>query len=94
MLFLSSNLKITFMESSIEISLYPLTDEFVPEVVDFIERLKKHPEMKVEANGLSTQIFGNYRKIMQVLTDEMEKTFEKKHISVCVMKILNVANRT
>ena len=82
------------MESSIEISLYPLTDEYIPEVVDFIERLKKHSEIKVEINGLSTQIFGNYRTIMQVLTDEMEITFKKNHKSVCVLKILNIANRT
>jgi len=37
---------------------------------------------------MSTQIFGEYRQVMQVLTDEIYKSFELPH-SIFVMKIIN-----
>lgn len=77
------------MKASVEISMYPLGREFIPDINDFIECLKKHEHIIVEVNGMSTQIFGEYRTIMSVLTDEIEKSFEKHGKSVFVMKIIN-----
>ena len=31
------------MHVAVEMSLYPLTGEFIPPILDFIERLKAHP---------------------------------------------------
>jgi len=77
------------MKASVEISMYPLGREFIPDIKEFIESLKKHEQIIVEVNGMSTQIFGEYRAIMSALTDEIENSFEKHGKSVFVMKIIN-----
>ena len=77
------------MKTSIEISMYPLGREFIPDIKDFIERLQQHHDIIVEVNGMSTQLFGDYRQIMSVLTDEIENSFLKHGKSVFVMKIIN-----
>lgn len=77
------------MKASVEISMYPLGREFIPDIKDFIECVKKNEQIIVEVNGMSSQIFGEYRTIMQILTDEIEKSFEKHGKSVFVMKIIN-----
>ncbi|HSV89173.1 MAG TPA: hypothetical protein VLH61_11080 [Bacteroidales bacterium] len=77
------------LKTSLEISLYPLGREFVPEIEDFISRIKGHKELICEVNGMSTQIFGDFRLIMDALTAEMEISFEKYGQSVFVLKIIN-----
>ena len=77
------------MKASVEISMYPLGREFVPDIKDFIERMKKHHGIICEVNGMSTQMFGDYREIMNALTEEMEYSFAKHGKSVFVMKIIN-----
>ena len=76
------------MTVSIDISYYPLTDIFIPHVQDFIDRLNTHKNIKVGTSGMSTQVFGNYRDVMSIITDEIEKSFELPH-SVFVLKIIN-----
>ncbi|HNW99675.1 MAG TPA: YkoF family thiamine/hydroxymethylpyrimidine-binding protein [Bacteroidales bacterium] len=76
------------MKASVEISYYPLNQEFIPHIKDFIDRINKYPELVVRTNTMSTQIFGEYKEIMNALTNEIEKSFELPH-SVFVMKIIN-----
>jgi uncharacterized protein YqgV (UPF0045/DUF77 family) len=76
------------MKISVEISYYPLNQEFVPHILAFIERLHKHEGLLVQTNGMSTQVFGQYGQVMQALQQEIEKSFELPH-SVFVVKIVN-----
>lgn len=73
---------------SVEISYYPLNEEFIPHIVDFIERLKLHRDIECRTNGMSTQVFGEYPVLMKALTTEIEKSFALPH-SVFVMKVIN-----
>lgn len=76
------------MKTSVEISYYPLDQEFVPPIKDFIHRIKQYEGLKAITNGMSTQIFGEYDELMSALTKEIRKSFENPH-SVFVMKIIN-----
>ena len=76
------------MNTSVDISYYPLEVEFIPHIKNFISRLNKHKNLVVKTNGMSTQVFGKYAEVMQVLTTEIEKSFELPH-SVFVLKIIN-----
>lgn len=76
------------MTTSIDISYYPLTEAFIPHVQDFIDRLNTYKNIKVSTSGISTQVFGGYREVMQIITDEIEKSFELPN-SVFVLKIIN-----
>lgn len=76
------------MNVSIEMSYYPLHDEFIPHIKGFIDRLNTYSKIKTKTNGMSTQVFGDYFEVMEILTNEIHKSFELPH-SVFVMKIIN-----
>ncbi len=76
------------MNVSVEMSYYPLSDSYIPKIKAFIERLNQYSELTVMTNTMSTRVFGEYRVVMGILTDEIEKSFENPH-SVVVMKIIN-----
>lgn len=76
------------MITSIEISYYPLQEEYFPPILDFIERLRKHKNIRVQSNGMSTQVFGEFRLVMEILSDEIETSFVVPQ-SVFVLKIIN-----
>jgi uncharacterized protein YqgV (UPF0045/DUF77 family) len=64
------------MIATIEISMYALTDDYEQKVIDFIQRVKQNSSIRVEVNGLSTQLFGEYDLLMDVLKNEMKHDFE------------------
>ncbi len=77
------------MECSIEISMYPLKEEFKPSIISFIKNLRKHPFIKVETNGMSTQVFGDYKRVMHAINTEMENTFLNENSVVFTLKVIN-----
>ena len=76
------------MKTSAEISYYPLNQEYVPPIREFIERINTYDGLTVRTNGMSTQIFGEYDVLMNALTSEIRQSFNHPH-SVFVMKIIN-----
>jgi uncharacterized protein YqgV (UPF0045/DUF77 family) len=76
------------MDIGVEISLYPLKDEFIPPIAGFIERLNAHGSLKIVTNSMSTQVFGDYRRVFDVLAEECRRTFESTDKAVFVMKVL------
>jgi uncharacterized protein YqgV (UPF0045/DUF77 family) len=80
------------MDIGVEISLYPLRSEFAPVIRDFIARLGRSPQLRIETNSMSTQVFGGYEEVMDVLRREVRATLEalrdESHKAVFVMKLL------
>lgn len=77
------------MNLSVEISYYPLHgDDFTEPIRAFIDRLNTHPEIETQTNGMSTQVFGNYDDVMNILHEEIKTSFENPY-SVFVMKLVN-----
>lgn len=77
------------MQLSIEMSLYPLSDEYIPIIKEFIERLDNHSELTVYTNTMSTQIFGDFDVLMTFFQAELKKTYEKIPSQVLVCKFVN-----
>lgn len=73
------------MELSVEISKYPLADDYIPAIKSFIDRLNQVEGLKVVTNTMSTQVFGDYDLVMDVLKHEMRLSYEQfgKAIFVC-----------
>ena len=65
-----------FMEIGVEISLYPLAEQFAPQIHDFIARLSAAGELKVVSSSLSTQVFGEYERVFETLRRELRATLE------------------
>ncbi len=79
------------MQASIEISMYPLDKNYGNPIIDFITRLKQHPNLRVESNTMSTQVFGPYDELMSIMTKEMKTSFDQEEAVVMVMKVINMA---
>lgn len=77
------------MKISVEISMYPLTRDYEAPIIQFIEQLNQHSGLKVTTNTMSTQIFGDYDTVMQVLTPEIRTAFMAEPTTIMVMKIIN-----
>jgi uncharacterized protein YqgV (UPF0045/DUF77 family) len=76
------------MNTSVEISYYPLNQEYVPPIREFIDRINTYEGLTVRTNGMSTQIFGEYDILMNAITKEIRQSFNHPH-SVFVMKVIN-----
>ena len=77
------------MRVVVDISLYPLTDNYLAPIEHVIERLRAYDGIDVEVNRLSTQLTGEYREVMQALQNEIEPSLDGAHQGVFVMKVLN-----
>lgn len=77
------------MKLSVEISMYPLKDEYIPAIKDFIERLSKHPDLRVITNTMSTQVFGDYDLLMDILKTEMRASWEQFGRAIFVCKFID-----
>ena len=77
------------MQVAVDISLYPLDEEFIPPIKDVIERLKLHDGIEVETNRMSTQVRGDYDAVMPVLSKEIRTTFQNIPHAIFAIKILN-----
>lgn len=76
------------MRISVDISLYPLTEDYVEPILAFIAKLETNPKLVVKRNSLATQVFGEYREVMDCLDAEMEAVFNALPHSVFVMKFI------
>ena len=81
------------MQISIEISLYPLSENFISPIENFISRLKKYDSIEVRTNNMSTQLFGEFDDLIKILKVEMEKTFKNETNSAFNLKIVNGDSR-
>jgi uncharacterized protein YqgV (UPF0045/DUF77 family) len=76
------------MHVAVELSLYPLTEQYVPPIVDFIERLKARPGLGVVTNSMSTQVSGELDAVFEALRAEIAGSFARCERAVFVMKVL------
>jgi uncharacterized protein YqgV (UPF0045/DUF77 family) len=77
------------MRVAVDISLYPLAEDFLTPIKDVISRLNAHPLLEVETNPMSTQIRGEYYEVMSALQQEIKATFENIPKAVFAIRILN-----
>jgi hypothetical protein len=76
------------MQTSIEISYYPLQEEFKTPIKKFIEALKKNKRITVKPNSMSTQVFGEFDDAMVAVTQGIKEAFELPN-GVFTLKIIN-----
>ncbi|WP_396591451.1 thiamine-binding protein [Allomuricauda sp. R78024] len=75
------------MNISVELTLTPLQGNFEPPIIDFIKKLRAS-ELTILENPLSTQVYGEYDKVMELLRTEVRETFENLEHVVLSMKIV------
>ncbi|MEE4247504.1 MAG: hypothetical protein V2I33_19015 [Kangiellaceae bacterium] len=75
------------MNISVELTLTPLQDDFEPPIINFIKRLRAS-ELTVLENPLSTQVFGPYDAVMELLNHEIKEAFENTDKVLLYMKVV------
>lgn len=75
------------MNISVELTLTPLHDDFEPVIIRFIKKLRAS-NLKVLENPLSTQVYGDYDEVMNLLTSEIKEAFELIERGLLFMKIV------
>ena len=65
------------MQVMVELSLYPLVNEYIPPIQDFIDRLNNYRDISVSTSSTSTQVTGDYGVVMKILGEEMQRTHEE-----------------
>lgn len=77
------------MNITAELSLYPLTDCYVPTIRSYIDVLNKVDGLEVRTHALSTEIFGEYTLVMETIQTATEMIFKADSAAVLVAKYLN-----
>ena len=77
------------MVATMEISMYPIANEYKGPILEFITRLRAIEGLEVNSNGMSTQVFGDYDLLMNTVQLEVKKTFGDNEKVVMVMKLFN-----
>lgn len=75
------------MEISVELTFSPLQDDFEEHIIQFIKKLRAS-SLTILENPLSTQVFGPYDTVMQVLNQEIKIAFELMDRGLLFMKIV------
>ena len=74
---------------SLEISKYPLNQDYIPIIQDFIDRLNTYDALTVITNTMSTQVFGEFDEVMLALKNEIKTSFAKEVKQIMVVKFIN-----
>lgn len=75
------------MKVTLEISNYPLDQDFEDKILDFIHRFKEH-NFNLRVNATSTHVTGEYDAVMAVLQKEIKTSFERYGKMIFVVKVL------
>lgn len=75
------------MDISVELTLTPLKDDFEPPIINFIKALRASG-LKMIETPLSTQIFGDYNAVMNLLTQEIKPALNSCGQGLISMKIV------
>ena len=77
------------MNITAELSLYPLTENYVPTIKAYIEQLHRVEGIEVRTHALSTEIFGEFSLVMKAIQAATLAVFEQNPAAVLVAKYLN-----
>ena len=75
------------MKISVELTFSPLQDNYEAVIREFIKALRKSG-LTVLENPLSTQVYGDYDQVFNILQDEIKKAFNSIEIGLMYMKIV------
>ena len=75
------------MNISAELTLLPLKNDYIPVIKKFIKSLRNSKLIVIE-NPLSTQVYGEYDIILNLLQSEIKKTFNENESIMILLKLV------
>jgi len=74
------------MNVSVEISMYPLQEDYKTKIKDFLSKLNADAQqVEIRSSNMSTRVFGEYDEVSSLLSACMKYSMEKfgKMVFVC-----------
>ena len=76
------------MKITIEMSLYPLSENYTEHILKFLKSIKAYEGLTIRTTAMSTYIAGEYKDVMSMLNTELEKFYQIVPDSCTVFKII------
>ena len=76
------------MHISVELSCYPLNEDYIPPIKEFISKINQTEGVQAITNTMSTQLFGESDIIFPLLEKAMTSTWQTQGKAVFVCKFL------
>ncbi len=76
------------MKITVEISMYPLRDDFIPPIDALIEKLNSFKGMQVKTFATATTIIGDYDFVMDALKETLAWSHVQFGMAVFVTKLI------
>lgn len=73
-----------------DLSLYPLKDGPIPDIIDFIQELRGQPGLEIVSNQLSTQIRGEFAAVTGAVNRCLKRSMAAPNTVVLIVKYLNI----
>jgi uncharacterized protein YqgV (UPF0045/DUF77 family) len=73
-----------------DMSLYPLKDGPIPNIIEFIKELQIQDGIEIVTNQLGTQLRGEFEAVTAAINHCMRKAMEAPNTVVLVVKYLNI----
>ena len=77
------------MNITVDISMYPLAQDYKPAIKTFIRDLRAHADLEIVTNQMSTQLRGEMAAVTAALNACMGKTMEQGAKVVFVARYIN-----
>ncbi len=68
--------------------MYPLTEDFIPEIDAFLKKLHQTPGLSVQTNNMSTQVFGEADLVFKTVNEGILAAYDSLEQCPFVLKVL------
>ena len=82
------------MNAVVDVSMYPLRNDYIGAIDEFLAALNADPAIEVKTNRVSTQLYGEYDAVMELLQRATREAYEQFGTAVFVYKVIPGADRT
>lgn len=76
------------MQVTIDISMYPNREDFIPPIKGFIERINQFDNLKIVTFPTSTVVQGEYGHAMQAVQQTIAACYQEFNMAIYVAKII------
>ena len=73
-----------------DMSLYPLKDGPIPDIIEFIREMQAQDGIEIVTNQLGTQLRGEFAAVTGAINHCMQKAMQAPNTVVLVVKYLNI----
>ena len=76
------------MKVTIDISMYPNKEDFIPPINGFIEKINCYEDLKITTFPTSTVVQGEYNHAMKAVQETIAQCYKEFNMAVYVAKII------